>query len=289
MSRLALTLSIVIPVYNEESYLTACLEAISLQTVKPDEVILVDNNSTDSTVEIARRYKFVTVIHEPVQGLIAARNTGMNAARGTLIARIDADSRLQPDWVETVKKQFKNEKIDAITGLALTKTSLQDWIPYSKLWSRMYFLWTEAEFGIPILWGANMVMRKNAWDAIKKEACLNDSLVHEDQDLSYLLAGQGKNVIRNNHLLIKTSGESYHDWQKFKEYIRRRSQTKRYHRKRGTISSRNATKLTWAQRSRRYVSVFIPGVFFIASSPFVFVFKRLLAVFIPQDTAVQNR
>ena len=53
-----LTLSIVIPVFNEQRYIKACLDSIAAQTVKPDEVIVVDNNSTDKTVQIAKKYKF---------------------------------------------------------------------------------------------------------------------------------------------------------------------------------------------------------------------------------------
>ena len=56
------SLSIIIPVYNEESHLRQCLDAIAKQIEKPDEVIVVDNNSTDETVQIAKSFSFVKVL-----------------------------------------------------------------------------------------------------------------------------------------------------------------------------------------------------------------------------------
>jgi len=95
-------ISIVIPVYNEESQLAACRDAISQQKESPFEVIVVDNNSTDSTVRVALSFPFVTLIREPRQGVMHARTTGFDAARGDIIGRIDADTILPPDWTESV-------------------------------------------------------------------------------------------------------------------------------------------------------------------------------------------
>src|ERR1035437_9021599 len=93
-----LTLAIVIPVYNEEFYLKACLNSIAKQTVAPDEVIVVDNNSTDKSVQIAKSYKFVKLLHEKRQHQVFAQATGFNAIKSDIIGRIDADSILPPDW-----------------------------------------------------------------------------------------------------------------------------------------------------------------------------------------------
>lgn len=276
---LQLMLSIIILAYNEESYLQACLQAIARQTVKPFEVIMVDNNSTDNTVKIAKKFPFVKVVSESVQGMIPARNKGFSVANGDVLVRIDADSQLRPDWVETAEKIFSDKTVNAVSGLALTKTLPQDWAPYTRLWSRMYMLWTEAEFGIPILWGANMALRKNAWDEIKDKVCMDDKLVHEDQDLSYLLAGQNKKVIRSNNLLIKTAGESYFSWDKFYEYFMRRRHTKNYHRMRGTLANANFSRFTWAQRTRRFVAVLFPGIVFIFCSTIVYLLKLAISYF----------
>ncbi|HEX7964030.1 MAG TPA: glycosyltransferase family A protein, partial [Candidatus Saccharimonadales bacterium] len=93
------SVSIVIPAYNEERHLAACLEAIRAQSEPPLEVVVVDNNSTDRTAEIARRYPFVRVVHEERQGIVFARGAGFDAARGDIIARIDADIVLPAGWI----------------------------------------------------------------------------------------------------------------------------------------------------------------------------------------------
>ena len=92
-------ISIVIPVYNEAEHLADCLNSIARQTTAPHEVIVVDNNSSDSSLAVALSFDFVSVITEPRQGVVHARNTGFNAAKGDLIGRIDADTVLPADWV----------------------------------------------------------------------------------------------------------------------------------------------------------------------------------------------
>src|SRR4051812_9489646 len=95
-------ISIVIPVYNEAQNLDACLRAIARQTTAAYEVIVVDNNSTDGSLAVAQTFPFVTVITERRQGIVHARDRGYNAARGDIIARIDADSLLPKDWLEHI-------------------------------------------------------------------------------------------------------------------------------------------------------------------------------------------
>jgi len=106
VSKKPLTLSIIIPVYNEQSHLKTCLESIAWQTEPPDEVIVVDNNSLDNSVEIAKEFSFVKVITEKRQGVLWARNKGFNKATSEIIGRIDADSILSENWCENVRKIF---------------------------------------------------------------------------------------------------------------------------------------------------------------------------------------
>ena len=103
MNQIRNRVSIVIPAYNEERYLPACLDAIAAQTIKPFEVIVVDNNSSDSTAKIAAQYPFVRVVNEPRRGIGFARNAGFNAAAGDIIGRIDADTHVPASWVAKVQ------------------------------------------------------------------------------------------------------------------------------------------------------------------------------------------
>ena len=113
-------LSFVIPAYNEESYLPACLESILAQTRNVPggaEIIVVNNASSDRTREVALRYPGVMLVDEPRKGLTYARQAGFCASSGELIANVDADSRLTPGWVEKVLAAFDEEKnLVAVSG-----------------------------------------------------------------------------------------------------------------------------------------------------------------------------
>ncbi len=113
-------LSFVVPAYNEEAYLPACLESILAQTGELGnavEIIVVNNASTDRTREVALDYAGVRVVDEPQKGLTFARQAGFAASSGELIANVDSDSRLTPGWVETVLAEFAAEqKLVALSG-----------------------------------------------------------------------------------------------------------------------------------------------------------------------------
>lgn len=92
--------SVVIPVRNDASYLDRCLRALERQTHPPDEIVVVDNASTDGLAAVLARRPEVRCVREPVRGVAVAAATGYDAARGDLILRCDADSVPAPTWVE---------------------------------------------------------------------------------------------------------------------------------------------------------------------------------------------
>jgi glycosyltransferase involved in cell wall biosynthesis len=187
-----LTLTIVIPVYNEENHLKACLQSIAAQTVKPDEVIVVDNNSTDRTVAIAKKYKFVKVLYEKRQGIAYARNKGFNAAKGSIIGRIDADTRLLPDWVAYAKGYLSSHPNELLTGgcymYDLKAPRLFGWVQ-----GQIAFRANRIIMGHYIAWGTNMALPKKLWQAVKKELH-NDPDIHEDMDLAIHLHRRGYQI-----------------------------------------------------------------------------------------------
>lgn len=232
-----LTLSLIIPVYNEENQIRACLEAVKKQQVTPYEVLVIDNNCTDNTIAIAQEFSFVTVLKEPVQGLIYARNTGFNAAKGDILGRIDADSVLDPEWSKFVIQNFeKDPYLQGLTGIARTS-----YLPYFKqhqavFLSKVYFMYVESRFRHVILWGANMSIRASAWRTIRKEVCLDATQVHEDQDLSCLMAGHAMKCIRSNRCLMKSYDQSIGYLPKFIHYDLLWRNTKKIHTKNGNLA-----------------------------------------------------
>jgi len=109
-------LSVVIPAYNEEKGLAACLAALQRQTCADFETIVVDNNSTDGTAALAERLG-ARVVPCAVQGIGSARNEGARQANGALVAFIDADGQMCPSWVEQALARFDADpKLDTLTG-----------------------------------------------------------------------------------------------------------------------------------------------------------------------------
>src|SRR3989344_9002089 len=108
-------LALIVIAYNEENYLGRCLEAVRKQVPQPDELIVVDNNSTDQTVAIAKSHGAM-VVREKKQGMIYARNLGFNVATADLLGRIDADTILLPGWIEEAKKCFVDSQVVGLSG-----------------------------------------------------------------------------------------------------------------------------------------------------------------------------
>jgi glycosyltransferase involved in cell wall biosynthesis len=94
--------SVVIPVLNDAARLKLCLKALEKQMYPADayEVIVVDNGSTDDTKAICMGYSATRYLFEPIRGLHKARNTGIGAAKGAVLAFTDADCIPEPSWIE---------------------------------------------------------------------------------------------------------------------------------------------------------------------------------------------
>jgi glycosyltransferase involved in cell wall biosynthesis len=189
------TVSIVIPVYNEEAYLAACLNAIASQTMQPLEVVIVDNNSTDQSLAIADRYPFVRVVRESRQGIVFARNAGFNAARGDIIARIDADTHLQRDWIaqlSTLVQEYPD--VAAFVGTCTYRdVPMAELVTRAQAW--LYHGLQKSVAGTQILWGSNMAIRQADWRHVA-ETCSTRSDIDEDIDLSLRLTKWKKQIIR---------------------------------------------------------------------------------------------
>ena len=156
------TISLIIPAYNEEKYLGACLEA----TIKNSggdflEIIVVDNASTDNTAAIAGSYPNVKVVREERKGLTKARQAGFKASQGEILAYIDADTQMPPNWSKLAKQEFEqNPKLAALSGpyIYYDSTTLQ------KLLVKLY--WYTA---LPLYWltgymivGGNFLISRKA-------------------------------------------------------------------------------------------------------------------------------
>ena len=197
-----LRLSLVIPVYNEQYLILKCLEAIAAQTVQPDEVIVVNNNSTDDSVKIAKTFPFVKVITEKKQGIVHARNAGFNAATGNIIGRIDADTVLPPGWVHYVKR-FYSDVDNSNTALSGGGFFYNIRLPRFNGWiqGQVAFRMNRFIIGHYILWGSNMAFPLSWWQKVANQTCSRDD-IHEDLDLAIHLHRAGCNIAYREHLRV---------------------------------------------------------------------------------------
>ncbi|HUD04010.1 MAG TPA: glycosyltransferase family 2 protein [Candidatus Paceibacterota bacterium] len=107
--------SIIIPALNEEKYIEKTLVAVSAQIYSDFEVIVIDNESTDKTVAIARK-NGARVIIEKRKGTMWACEAGRNIASGDVIVRLDADCLPEKDWLSKGMKYFENTNVVGATG-----------------------------------------------------------------------------------------------------------------------------------------------------------------------------
>ncbi len=110
--------SVVIPVLNEEENLPPFLESIKKLDYPKDkyEVLIVDNGSTDKSVEIVEKYGF-KVIHEPKKGITFARQRGLEESKGTYYITTDADARVPENWLKVAKADFDADpEVVGVTG-----------------------------------------------------------------------------------------------------------------------------------------------------------------------------
>ena len=115
-ARSNMTLSVIVPAYNSEKTIEKTLISLKKQTLVPDEILIVDDSSTDRTAEIAERY-FQVVRLPQNMGPARARNIGIKRATGDIIAFIDADCEATPGWAEAIHERFsRNSDEEVVMG-----------------------------------------------------------------------------------------------------------------------------------------------------------------------------
>jgi glycosyltransferase involved in cell wall biosynthesis len=185
-------ISVVISVYNEQEMLPDCLDSLQLQTRSADEVIVVDNNSTDTSVAIARQFG-VKVVREKKQGIWAARHTGYDAAQGDIIVCTDADARFPKDWLKNIEKGFAKNKVIAVVGPGEFYDSSA---PINKvanwLYMKPYFFLTQLALTTKPLFGSNFALRKSVWNKVRNDVHSGREDIFDDLDLTHHIIPYGK-------------------------------------------------------------------------------------------------
>jgi cellulose synthase/poly-beta-1,6-N-acetylglucosamine synthase-like glycosyltransferase len=210
-------ISFVIPAYNEEAYIGACLTSVQKELARvrltksnvEAEIVVVNNASTDNTKMLAQRFARVRVIDEPHKGLVRARKAGFDATSGELVANIDADTIVPEGWLTTVLTEFaKNNNLVALSG----PYRYYDLSKWRRLQVNVFYVFTWGLHVInhyvlgagAILQGGNFVIRRDAWE---RAGGFDTSIEFygEDTDVAKRLSKQGL-VVWTWRLPMYTSG-----------------------------------------------------------------------------------
>lgn len=112
-----MTIATIVCAYNESRLLPACLFSLLAQTRPPDELLVVNNASTDGTAAVASVIPRVKIVDEPRKGLVRAREAGRRAATADVLSYIDADCRVPLQWLERVERRFQRRSgLVGVTG-----------------------------------------------------------------------------------------------------------------------------------------------------------------------------
>lgn len=207
------SVAIVIPAHNEERFIGRCLESCLRQTSVPDEIIVVNNRSTDGTESIVRQFQVENphvdirlIAQDEYQGIAPTRNCGFDSVRSCVIARTDADSVISDGWVETIRRRFQDPSIDAVTGpVWYHDMPLQRPVFHldRAVRDRLHRHATDQRF----LLGANMAIRASAWRAVRHLTRLDlDDQLHEDIDLAVTLFKNSFEIVYDPALMAGMSG-----------------------------------------------------------------------------------
>ncbi|MCU1550493.1 MAG: glycosyltransferase family 2 protein [Glaciihabitans sp.] len=202
-------ISVVIPALNDASMLRNCLDALEKQIRRADEIIVVDNGSTDDTAAVAASHG-ARVITEPHRGIPAATAAGFDAAVGDIIARLDADSVPGPDWLARVEARFASEHdLAALTGPGdfygagpLVRRFGEVIYIGGYFWSMTWLL------GHPPLFGSNFAISAIAWARIRETSHRNVRELHDDLDLSFQFQ-PGMRIIYERDLRMGVSARPF--------------------------------------------------------------------------------
>lgn len=180
--------SIIIPTLNEEVILPKILDSLLQQKNQNFEIIIVDGNSLDKTLQIANKYKKLflklhielTIITSPKQNVSAQRNTGSKIAKGEYLAFFDADVIIPDNYLSIISEKIYN------TGSPLVTTWMKP--ENNHIFEKLVFLFLNlvVEYGKyinkPMLFGSNIIIKKQVFNQIGKFR--SDIIIAEDQELA---------------------------------------------------------------------------------------------------------
>ena len=222
--------SIIVPVYNTEKYLSKCLDSILVQTFTDFECLLVENGSSDSSGVICDDYAVkdsrIKVVHQEGKGVSFARNTALDMASGQWIVFVDSDDWIEPDLLETALKTAQEHPSDIIQwnyipegGKKVKESQMLQAGPFvisaerefpswfAMIWSRMYSRSLIEENGIrfdtELFFGEDGLFSVQALDVAKSIWNIDKALYHYQDRTDSVINTMDVRAVDNKILAAK--------------------------------------------------------------------------------------
>lgn len=192
--------SVIIPVYNVQTYLARCLDSIINQTYSNLEIIIVDDGSTDGSAQIAQEYAMkddrIKLISKDNGGLSSARNCGLNHANGNIISFIDSDDWLYHDAYANIVSCFNSHDVDLVMFKGKPVYGFEDKIDSA---IKNIKILTQQDFADIIFGTKNRKGTISCWNKVYKTKLLEDirfveGVINEDIYFNYLVYKKIKNI-----------------------------------------------------------------------------------------------
>lgn len=194
-------ISVLIPAYNEQRYLPKTLESLKNLDRKPDEIIVIDGSSTDNTVNVAKNLgaKVITVPH---RGIGYARQKGLEAASGDIIAFTDSDTIVPRDWLTKIEYVLSQPGVVGVFGTFRVPDGPWPYRLYINIiqpFLNQLYYWIR----LPMAPGQNMAMLKEK--ALSVGGFPVDFKIAEDIEMARRLMTAGRVILRQD-LVVSSSG-----------------------------------------------------------------------------------
>jgi glycosyltransferase involved in cell wall biosynthesis len=211
--------SVVVIAHNEEGHIGACLMSLLSQTLKADEIVVINHNSSDSTGKVARQYRVTVVDYEGPRGPAYARIRGFEVAQGEHVLCIDGDAVAAPNWIETLSNLLNQDRMVMVgSWIRMTGTL------YASVGSLRWYLTCPSK-GVratDYLWGASYGIqgrdKEIAIRALQQGKELSDELElaynPDDYWLALFMQKRGEVQVTNKTSVLAHAKET-NDWQSF--------------------------------------------------------------------------